>query len=60
MAGLSLQFRVYALAWLQHRSPNVIVIPGTTNISHLGKNIAPAKIDLSDADFNSLSAGGTA
>lgn len=49
-----------ALAWLLHRSPNVIVIPGTTTISHLEENSATAKLDLSDADFASLSSGRTA
>jgi aryl-alcohol dehydrogenase-like predicted oxidoreductase len=29
-----------ALAWLLHRSPNIVVIPGTTAISHLEENIA--------------------
>ena len=55
MAGLSLKFRGYALAWLLHRSPNVIVIPGTTTISHLEENIAAAQFDLSNADFAALS-----
>lgn len=39
-----------ALAWLLHRSPNIIVIPGTTVIAHLEENIAAAKITLSEAD----------
>ena len=46
-----------ALAWLLRRSPNVIVIPGTTTISHLEENIAAARLDLSDADFAALGAG---
>lgn len=29
-----------ALAWLLERSPNIVVIPGTTNITHLRENIA--------------------
>ena len=45
-----------ALAWLLHRSPNIIVIPGTTVIAHLEENIAAGKLELSDADFTSLSA----
>ncbi|MEO6740128.1 MAG: aldo/keto reductase [Chthoniobacteraceae bacterium] len=45
-----------ALAWLLRRSPNIIVIPGTTTIPHLEENIGAAKIDLSDADFTLLAA----
>ncbi len=44
-----------ALAWLLHRSPNVIAIPGTTTISHLEENNAAACIELSAEDFISLS-----
>ena len=44
-----------ALAWLLHRSPNVIVIPGTTSISHLEENSATARVELSAEDFISLS-----
>ena len=44
-----------ALAWLLHRSPNVIVIPGTTSISHLEENTAAARVALSAKDFISLS-----
>jgi aryl-alcohol dehydrogenase-like predicted oxidoreductase len=45
-----------ALAWLLHRSPNVIVIPGTTMISHLEENFAAARIGLTPEDFAALSA----
>ena len=45
-----------ALAWLLRRSPNIIVIPGTTVISHLEENIAAASVALSDTDFASLAA----
>jgi aryl-alcohol dehydrogenase-like predicted oxidoreductase len=43
-----------ALAWLLHRSPNVIVIPGTTTISHLEENIAAARISLGADDLSAL------
>jgi len=46
-----------ALAWLLRRSPNVIVIPGTTSLSHLEENIASARVELSDAEFAALSPG---
>ncbi len=43
-----------ALAWLLHRSANIIVIPGTTAISHLEENCAAANLALSDTDFTAL------
>lgn len=36
-----------ALSWLLHRSPNILVIPGTSSIGHLRKNIEAAKLRLS-------------
>jgi aryl-alcohol dehydrogenase-like predicted oxidoreductase len=45
-----------ALAWLLRRSPNIILIPGTTSIAHLEENIAAAAIRLSDQQYASLSA----
>jgi pyridoxine 4-dehydrogenase len=35
-----------ALAWLLHHAPNIILIPGTTTISHLEENIAAAILQL--------------
>src|SRR5271154_225365 len=32
-----------ALAWLLHRSPNILVIPGTSSVAHLRENVAAAK-----------------
>ena len=45
-----------ALAWLLRRSPNILLIPGTTSIAHLEENIAAAAIRLSDQQYASLSA----
>ena len=45
-----------ALAWLLRRSPNIVVIPGTTTIAHLEENIAAARVKLSDADFAAITA----
>lgn len=39
-----------ALAWLLHRSPVMLPIPGTSSVSHLEDNVAAAAITLSDAD----------
>ncbi|WP_426335783.1 aldo/keto reductase family oxidoreductase [Pseudoduganella sp. R-31] len=35
-----------ALAWLLYRSPNVLLIPGTTSIAHLKENLAAQALDL--------------
>jgi aryl-alcohol dehydrogenase-like predicted oxidoreductase len=43
-----------ALAWLLHRSPNIILIPGTTNIAHLEENVAAGGIRLSEEQVASL------
>jgi len=44
-----------ALAWLLHRSPNIVVIPGTKSIDHLHENIAAADIHLTAEEFEELS-----
>jgi pyridoxine 4-dehydrogenase len=36
-----------ALAWLLHRAPNILLIPGTSSIGHLHQNLAAAEISLS-------------
>ncbi|GAB3249775.1 oxidoreductase [Kineosporia babensis] len=36
-----------ALAWLLQRSPNILVIPGTSSVAHLRENIAAADLELS-------------
>jgi aryl-alcohol dehydrogenase-like predicted oxidoreductase len=38
-----------ALAWLLHRSPNILLIPGTSSLAHLRENLAVGEIALSDA-----------
>jgi len=37
-----------ALAWLLHRAPNILLIPGTSSVTHLRENLAAAKLTLSD------------
>lgn len=44
-----------ALAWLLHRSPNVLPIPGTTSIKHLEQNLESSTVTLSDAQFQRIS-----
>jgi pyridoxine 4-dehydrogenase len=43
-----------ALAWLLHRSPNVLLIPGTSSVAHLRENVAGAGLALSDDDVAEL------
>jgi len=35
-----------ALAWLLRRSPNILLIPGTSSRAHLRENLAAAELDL--------------
>ncbi|MFD6073370.1 aldo/keto reductase family oxidoreductase [Amycolatopsis lurida] len=35
-----------ALAWLLQRSPNILLIPGTSSLPHLRENVAAAKLEL--------------
>ena len=44
-----------ALAWLLRRSPNIILIPGTTSIAHLEENIGAGAIRLSEEQFAAVS-----
>jgi len=36
-----------ALAWLLHRSPNILLIPGTSSVEHLRENLAATQLALS-------------
>ncbi|TPJ29082.1 aldo/keto reductase family oxidoreductase [Mesorhizobium sp. B2-8-3] len=36
-----------ALAWLLQRSPNILLIPGTSSVGHLRENLAAAELELS-------------
>ncbi len=35
-----------ALAWLLHRSPNILLIPGTSSVEHLRENLNAATLQL--------------
>jgi aryl-alcohol dehydrogenase-like predicted oxidoreductase len=45
-----------SLAWLLHRSPVVLPIPGTSSIEHLEENVKAADVTLSDAEWQELEA----
>jgi aryl-alcohol dehydrogenase-like predicted oxidoreductase len=43
-----------ALSWLLARSPNILLIPGTSSAEHLRENVAGAGLSLSDEDLAEL------
>jgi len=45
-----------ALAWLLQRSPNIVLIPGTSSVEHLRENLAAAELKLSRAIVEQLDA----
>lgn len=49
-----------ALAWLLHRSPNMLLIPGTSSPAHLRENLAAASLDLPEDVLTKLDEVGRA
>jgi pyridoxine 4-dehydrogenase len=45
-----------ALAWLLHRSDNILLIPGTSSVAHLRENVAAAALTLPDDELSELDA----
>jgi pyridoxine 4-dehydrogenase len=43
-----------ALAWLLRRSPNILLIPGTSSVAHLRENLAAAALQLPDDSIKEL------
>jgi len=43
-----------ALAWLLHRSPNILLIPGTSSVAHLRENLAARELALTPEDLAEL------
>ncbi|HEX6346731.1 oxidoreductase [Umezawaea sp.] len=43
--------RQVALAWLLHRSPTILLIPGTSSVAHLEENLAAGGLRLSEEDL---------
>ena len=43
-----------ALAWLLHRSPHVLLIPGTSSVAHLEENLGAAAVVLDERDMGEL------
>jgi aryl-alcohol dehydrogenase-like predicted oxidoreductase len=49
-----------ALAWLLQRSPNILLIPGTSSVKHLRQNLDAAALRLPSeiiADLDSIGGG---
>ena len=47
-----------ALAWLLRRSPVMLPIPGTSSVAHLEENCAAADVELTDEEYEALTAAG--
>jgi pyridoxine 4-dehydrogenase len=47
-----------ALAWLLHRSPTMLPIPGTLSIAHVRENLAALELALGEDDLTALDASG--
>jgi aryl-alcohol dehydrogenase-like predicted oxidoreductase len=43
-----------ALAWLLHRAPNILLIPGTSSLAHLRENLAAGALTLPSAELAEL------
>jgi aryl-alcohol dehydrogenase-like predicted oxidoreductase len=48
-----------AQAWLLHRSPNILLIPGTSSVTHLRENLAAASLQLPPEILQKLDAIGS-
>ena len=58
LAGVALRLgtspMTVALAWLLQRSPNILLIPGTSSVAHLRENVAAASLSLDAATVAEL------
>jgi aryl-alcohol dehydrogenase-like predicted oxidoreductase len=43
-----------ALAWLLRRAPNILLIPGTSSLTHLRENLGAAGLDLPNDALQAL------
>jgi aryl-alcohol dehydrogenase-like predicted oxidoreductase len=49
-----------SVAWLLHRSPVMLPIPGTSSVAHLEENMKAAEITLSDKEMQEIEAAAMA
>jgi pyridoxine 4-dehydrogenase len=54
-AGLGATPMQTALAWLLHRAPNLLLIPGTSTVAHLRENLGSAELALPPEALDQLS-----
>ena len=59
-AGVNASPMAVAQAWLLHRSPNILLIPGTSSVAHLRENLAAATLQLAPDVLQKLNAVGSA
>ncbi len=52
--GLGATEMQVALAWLLHRAPNILLIPGTSSVAHLRENLAAGRLKLSAETLRTL------
>jgi len=57
-ARLEAQPMQVALAWLLHRSPNILLIPGTSSVAHLRENLKAGQLQLTPDTLAELNAIG--
>lgn len=48
-----------ALAWLLKRSPNILLIPGTSSVAHLRENFSGASLDIPERELAQLNSIGS-
>jgi pyridoxine 4-dehydrogenase len=53
-ARLNTTSMAVALAWLLRRSPNILLIPGTSSVAHLRENVTAAALTLSEHELSEL------
>jgi aryl-alcohol dehydrogenase-like predicted oxidoreductase len=56
-ASLGVASMQLALAWLLQRSPNILLIPGTSSVQHLRENLQASRLHIPAevlADLNSI------
>src|ERR1700741_1716788 len=58
-ASLKVRPMQLALAWLLHRSPNILLIPGTSSLAHLRENLEASRLQMPSEVIADLDAIGT-
>jgi pyridoxine 4-dehydrogenase len=53
-ASVSATAMQVALAWLLHRAPNILLIPGTSSVKHLRENLQAVRLQLSSETIMKL------